>query len=103
MPKQATSKGSRYNHQRPSVTIPVVGTAVLRKAKGLTLQAVCDHINDEFSFPKPVERGTISAIENGHRGASAQMLRAYADALGVSVSDIDTSYEPRQRRAQVPA
>lgn len=72
--------------------------ATLRKAKGLTLQALCDHINDEFDFANPVERGTISAIENGHRGASAQMLGAIADALGISAADIDTKYEPRQRR-----
>lgn len=77
---------------------PVVSVGVLRKAKGLTLQAVCDFINAEYVFPKPVERGTISAIELGHRGASVQMLRAYADALGISTADIDTAYEPRQRR-----
>lgn len=101
MPKQPTNNCSRYDKQRASVTVPVVGIGVLRKAKGLTLQAVCDYINEEYAFPKPVVRGTISAIELGHRGASAQMLRAYADALGISASDIDTAYEPRQRRESV--
>jgi transcriptional regulator with XRE-family HTH domain len=73
----------------------VVKIATLRKVAGLTLQAVCDHINAEFAFPKPVERGTISAIENGHRGASAQMLEALASAFGIHPSEIDTSYQPR--------
>ncbi|OMC08580.1 hypothetical protein A5734_01995 [Mycolicibacterium fortuitum] len=70
-------------------------TATLRKAKGLTLQAVCDHMRDEHGIE--TDRGTISAIENGHRGASARMLTAYADALGLQTSDIDTQYEPRRR------
>jgi transcriptional regulator with XRE-family HTH domain len=98
MPKPTAKKASRYAHQRQRTPVPVVTIATLRKAKGLTLQAVCDHINDEFAFSRPVERGTISAIENGHRGASSQMLAALASALGVHVVDIDTAYEPRQRR-----
>lgn len=101
MPKRTPIKGSRYDHQRPKHPSPVVTTAILRKAKNLTLQAICDHMNEEHGLK--VDRGTISAIELGHRGASAQMLRAYADALGVLVADIDTAYEPRQRREQVPA
>jgi transcriptional regulator with XRE-family HTH domain len=92
-------KGSRYANQRPKVPVPVVSIATLRKAKGLTLQAVCDHIHEEFGLK--VDRGTVSAIELGHRGASAQMLSAIADALGIHVQDVDTTYEPRQRRDEV--
>lgn len=72
--------------------------AVARKIGEKTLQDVCDHINREFEFPKKVERGTISAIENGHRGASVEMLVAIASALGISADDIDTQYEPRRSR-----
>lgn len=68
---------------------------------GLTLQAVCDHINEEFTFAKKVERGTISAIESGHRGASTQMLAAIASALSIPADSIDTQYEPRQSRLAV--
>jgi len=96
--KSAATKAARYRNQRPSANVPVVSIGVLRKAKGLTLQAVCDHINEEFTFSKPVERGTISAIENGHRGASTQMLAAIASALGIPVEVIDTQYEPRKSR-----
>lgn len=101
MPKSTAIKGARYANQRPITRVPVVSIGVLRKAKGLTLQDVCDHINAEQTFDKKVERGTISAIENGHRGASAQMLAALADALGLHISDIDTSYEPRTWKAEV--
>lgn len=96
MPKQTPSKGSRYANQRPKRHAPVVTTATHRKGLGLTLQSVCDHMWEEHGLK--VDRGTISAIELGHRGASAQMLAAYADALGISAADIDTDYEPRQRR-----
>ncbi|WP_301121151.1 helix-turn-helix domain-containing protein [Mycolicibacterium fortuitum] len=102
MPKATATKAHNYRNQRPSVVAPVVTIATLRKAKGLTLQAVCNHINEEFSFPKPVERGTISAIENGHRGASTQMLAAIASALGIHPSAIDTRYEPRRARRPSP-
>lgn len=76
----------------------MVPLAVLRKSRGKTLQDVCDYINREYSFPKKVERGTISAIENGHRGASVQMLAAIADALSIRSEAIDTQYEPRNSR-----
>lgn len=73
----------------------MVSSATLRKRLGLTLQAVCDHMAEEHGIK--TDRGTISAIENGHRGASARMLAAYADALGIPASAIDTQYEPRRR------
>jgi transcriptional regulator with XRE-family HTH domain len=79
----------------------MVSLAVARKAAHRTLQDVCDHINAEFTFEKPVERGTISGIEKGHRGASVQMLTAIASALGIAADDIDTQYEPRQSRQVV--
>lgn len=101
MAKPTAIKGGRYRNQRQSTPVPVVTIATYRKGKGLTLQDVCDHINAEQAFPKPVERGTISAIENGHRGASAQMLTAIADALGLHAADIDTAYEPRTWRGDV--
>lgn len=96
MPTDTARRSQKYSKQRPKVAAPVVSTAVLRKSLGLTLQAICDHMAAEHGLK--VDRGTISAIENGHRGASAQMLAAYADALGISESAIDTQYEPRQSR-----
>ncbi|WP_207558472.1 helix-turn-helix transcriptional regulator [Mycobacteroides abscessus] len=95
------SNRNRYRMQRDNVGIPVVSLAVLRKSLNITLQAVCDHINDNDESEKPnrVERGTISAIENGHRGASVEMLAAIADALKIPVEAIQTDYVPINRRA----
>jgi transcriptional regulator with XRE-family HTH domain len=95
VPNARVNNRDRYTRQRPKVAAPVVSTAVLRKAKGLTIQSVCDHMREEHGMD--VDRGTISAIENGHRGGSAKMLAAYADALGIPVAAIDTQYEPRRR------
>lgn len=94
MPKGTPTKLSRYAKQRPKVPAPVVTAAATRKALGITLQAVCDRMFEEHGIK--TDRGTISGIELGHRGASAQMLAAYADALGIPVGAIDTQYEPRQ-------
>lgn len=96
MPNGSAKNRGRYANQRPKVSPPVVTTAVLRKALGRTIQSVCDHINEEHGLK--VDRGTISAIENGHRGASSKMLTAYAEALGISPLDVDTQYVPRQSR-----
>ncbi|MCV7157992.1 helix-turn-helix transcriptional regulator [Mycolicibacterium brisbanense] len=96
-PNRSQSR-SKYRNQRKPVSVPVIPLALGRKLAGKTLQDVCDHINAEFEFPKKVERGTISAIENGLRGASAEMLVAIASALGVSADEIDTEYEPRRAR-----
>jgi transcriptional regulator with XRE-family HTH domain len=77
---------------------PVVTLHTARKISGKTLQDVCDYIDREFTFPRKVSRGTISAIELGHRGASVEMLDAIASALGISADAIDTEYEPRRSR-----
>lgn len=95
MPQRTPTKGSRYSNQRAKVPIPVIPLPVVRKAMGLTLQAVCDRIWEEHGIK--TDRGTISAIELGHRGASVQMLTAIADALGIHPQEIDTAYEPRSR------
>lgn len=101
MPKTTPTKGSRYAKQRQKLPPPVIPLSAVRKALGLTLQTVCDRICEEHGLQ--VDRGTISAIELGHRGASAQMLTAIADALGIHTSDIDTAYQPRQRREEAIA
>lgn len=98
MPPIQSQSRTKYRNQRKPVSIPVVPLVVARKLANKTLQDVCDHINDEFEFPKKVERGTISAIENGHRGASVEMLIAIASALSISADDINTQYEPRRSR-----
>lgn len=94
MAKATPNNRHRYAKQRARVPAPVVTLRTLRKSRGITLQAICDHLRDEHGMT--VYRGTISGIEFGYRGASVQMLTALADALGIAFEDIDTQYEPRR-------
>jgi transcriptional regulator with XRE-family HTH domain len=95
MPK-ATAK---YDEQRKRVTPPHVDLQSLRIAVGITLDELCDRIG-ETTGTTPT-RGAISAIENGHRGGSADLLAAIAIAYGLPPGAISTTYRPRltSRRA----
>lgn len=88
-----TRNRERYGKQRAEVTPPHVSLAVLRSAVGITIEQVCDRIEQETG-ERP-SRGTISAIENGHRGASASMLATLARAYGIADNSISTTYRPR--------
>lgn len=99
-----------YEAQRPRVTPPHVALADLRHAAGLTLDAVCERVaeqgrKDSNGRDLTLTRGGLSAIENGHRGASAQLLMALAVAFGLREDALSTSYVPRPRAVseQVPA
>lgn len=85
----------RYDQQRAKKTPPHVSLVHLRAAVGLTLEQVCQRINEEFPELHPT-RGAISAIEQGHRGASVQMLRALSVAYGLPAGAITTDYSPRR-------
>lgn len=92
---------SKYTDQPPPRvprTPPHVPLRALREAMGLTLDQVIGRINQEFPELTP-SRGSISAIESGARGASAQMLRALAVSYGLTPGSITTDYEPRAREA----
>lgn len=91
---------SKYDSQRPPKTAPHVSLRCLRRASGLTLEQVADEVSKILKLEpedKGISRGTISAIEGGHRGASKQMLDALAVAYGLDPGDITTDYEPRKR------
>lgn len=87
----------RLNDQkRPRVSAPYVPLAVLRKKMGLTLEKVCQHIFEETGM-RP-DRASLSAIENGHRGASTQILEALALVYDIPADVIDIAYSPRNRQ-----
>ena len=92
----AQSQTAKYEQQRPRRTPPHVSLGELRNAIGLTLDKVIERISEEFPELHPT-RGAISAIENGHRGASEQMLTALCAAYGLPRGAITTDYEPRLR------
>ena len=87
----------RYSSQRNPKVPPHVSVAVLRRVSGLKLDEVCDLVA-EVTGDRPT-KGALSAIENGHRGASAQLLRGLEHAYNLPAGSITTTYEPRQTPA----
>lgn len=84
---------TKYSTQRDKVTPPHIALGDLRTAVGITLDQLVARI-DETAGVKTT-RGAISAIENGHRGASVSLLQAIALAYGLRPDAITTSYAPR--------
>jgi transcriptional regulator with XRE-family HTH domain len=94
MPKQTQAiQGSHSELGRK--TPPHVSLANLRLAAGLTIDTLLDRIESETGHR--YSRGTISAIEAGHRGASVEMLAAIAVAYGLQADAIAVDYTPRHR------
>lgn len=83
---------AKYTGQRPKAQPPSVPLAALRNAKGLTLDAVCDRVTEALG--RTYSRGALSALENGHRGASAEVIAALEIALDLRAGDLLTTYEP---------
>lgn len=93
-----------YTTQRPAKTAPHVSLRCLRLATNQTLEQVAEAVTEILGkHDKPIGRGTISAIEGGHRGASRSMLDALAVAYGLESGDITTDYAPRSREQIVEA
>lgn len=60
---------------------------------GFDIDDICDRV--EATVGDRPARGTISAIENGARGVSAELLTALEKAYGTRPGTITTAYEPR--------
>lgn len=84
---------SRYDAQRPRRTPPHVSLAALRAVSGKTLDEVCAAASEVLG--KPLTRGALSAVENGHRGASQALLDALEVAYGLRPGDLVVDYAPR--------
>ena len=87
---------NQYTRQRPKVEPPIVTLADLRVACGFTLDQVCARAAEAG---RKLERGSLSAIENGHRGASEEAIRALEAAYGLREGSIQTTYAPKRGRA----
>ena len=86
---------TRYLRQREKVTPPHVSLKTLRNVAGITLEALIERMS-EFDFEVSV--GALSAVENGHRGASEQLIEAIAGAYGIEADEITTTYQPKRWR-----
>lgn len=86
-----------YSNQRTRRVPPHVSLGDLRAVSGKTLDQICELVSEELG--KPFTRGALSAIENGHRGASQSVLGALEVAYGLRPGALATDYEPRNRVA----
>ncbi|WP_280470957.1 helix-turn-helix transcriptional regulator [Nocardia cyriacigeorgica] len=80
---------------RPPRVPPHISLKHLRTVAGITLDVLIDRIEEETGHR--YTRGALSAIENGHRGASAELLETLEVVYGLPVGAIDTVYTPRHQ------
>lgn len=92
MPSNIAAK-RRYSQQRQKRVPPHVSLKILRTALGKSLVDVAARV-EEITGDKPT-KGALSAIENGHRGVSAELLTALELAYGLNPGSITTTYIPR--------
>lgn len=83
-----------YNKQRDRQVPPHAPLGAVRKALGLTLDDVLARIKTGYPSAK-MNRGTLSAIESGTRGASGSMLDALCLGYGLPAGSLTTAYVPR--------
>lgn len=86
---------------RRTVAPPVVGLAAVRGSHRLTQDAVAEGVAALTN--KTFTKGALSAIENGHRGASAETLRALETVLSLPAGSLQVAYEPSHDRRKTPA
>ena len=86
---------NHYLNQRARVIPPYASLRVLRKVSGMTLDEVCALANASDS-ELTLTRGALSGIENGHRGASVEVIAALEVAYDIEPGSLDTKYEPRK-------
>lgn len=87
---------SKYEQQRDKVTPPQIGLKDLRNSHRLTQADVADKV--AAIIDKPFYSGSLSLIEGGHRGASAEVLRALEQVFGLAAGAITVDYEPSHDR-----
>lgn len=85
-----------YEKQRPKVTPPQLTIAVLRKSHRLTQSAVAEQV--AAILDKPFNAGSLSLVEGGHRGASAEVLAALEQVYGLASGDLLVDYTPSHVR-----
>lgn len=81
---------------RRSVTPPHIPLAGVRIRLGLKQQDVCDQV--ALIIGETFTNASLSAIENGHRGASEEVLEAIQVALGLRPGDVAVDYSPGHSR-----
>lgn len=88
---------NKYAGQRRKVETPHVPIKGLRIAAELSIEALIAKI--KVVTDREYTKGAISGIENGHRGASPDLLAALERVYKLPPGFISTTYKPRSRRA----
>lgn len=87
---------TEYDDQRPKVAPPQVGLADLRKSHRLTQAQVAEQV--AAIIDKDFYSGSLSLIEGGHRGASAEILAALEQVFGLAAGSMLVTYAPSHDR-----
>lgn len=86
---------------RPKVTAPHISLQALRLALRRKQEDVCNQVTEYLQADDPhrtpFTKGGLSAIENGIRGASPEILSALELVFGLRAGDLTTDYTPRAR------
>lgn len=87
---------------RPVRTPPHVPIGALRLVADITLDELAVGIAEILTVKQgreatPPSRGTLSAIESGRRGASAELLSAIEEFFQLPAGTITTTYRPRPK------
>lgn len=93
MTQSSTAAVRRYDKQRKRKTPPHITLKAHRISHNLSLEDIADRV-EEQTGDRPT-KGALSAIENGLRGVSAELLSALEDAYELPIGSITTDYEPR--------
>jgi transcriptional regulator with XRE-family HTH domain len=91
MPKATKTN---YRNQRTRVTPPHLSVKDVRRAVGITIDELLARIHEITG--RTYTRGAISALENGLRGGSSDLLEGIALAYGLEPDALDTAYMPRR-------
>lgn len=77
--------------------MPHVPLGAVRNAAGMTLDQACSKYAELTGTQ--ITRGALSAIENGIRRPSAEVIRNLEKTYEIPEGSIDTQYEPRGRKS----
>lgn len=90
-----------YRNQRAKVEPPSIKLSDLRKSHRMTQAQVAEQV--AAITDQPFYSGSLSLIEGGHRGASADILRALEQVYGLAAGAIGTDYQPSHSRRKKDA
>jgi transcriptional regulator with XRE-family HTH domain len=89
-----------YKNQRPKRQPPMAALPAIRAALGLTQTEVCTRV--AAITDKTFTKGALSAVEQGHRGASAETLAALETALRMPPGSLAVTYDTSHDRRPMP-